>query len=150
MPTGDRDTRDGPRTLLALLVSPFFGGICGAVCGFASGGAFVAPFAFIFGAIVGLLCFPFLADFYKRGHTFNESLLAVLAPAAITALAGGLMHVVLGLIFSVPVYAMCAQLVDFPGADLRTRFPNGHCQSCGYNLAGLSRVRCPECGAEST
>lgn len=25
-------------------------------------------------------------------------------------------------------------------------FPPGHCSKCGYNLTGLSRPRCPECG----
>lgn len=29
---------------------------------------------------------------------------------------------------------------------LRSRYPLGHCQSCGYNLTGNVSGRCPECG----
>lgn len=29
---------------------------------------------------------------------------------------------------------------------LRSRYPSGHCQSCGYNLTGNVTGRCPECG----
>ncbi len=29
---------------------------------------------------------------------------------------------------------------------LRSRYPSGHCQSCGYNLTGNVSGRCPECG----
>lgn len=28
--------------------------------------------------------------------------------------------------------------------------PPGHCQSCGYNLTGLTENRCPECGQAFT
>jgi hypothetical protein len=28
----------------------------------------------------------------------------------------------------------------------RPPFPGGSCQSCGYDLTGLSVLRCPECG----
>ena len=30
----------------------------------------------------------------------------------------------------------------------RSRPVPGHCQKCGYNLAGLPEPRCPECGTE--
>jgi hypothetical protein len=29
---------------------------------------------------------------------------------------------------------------------IRSRFPPGHCQTCGYNLTGNTSGRCPECG----
>lgn len=28
------------------------------------------------------------------------------------------------------------------------RHPPGHCQKCGYNMAGSASGRCPECGAQ--
>ncbi len=45
-----------------------------------------------------------------------------------TLLAGGLGHLL---------------LVWWSG---RHRHPEGHCTNCGYNLTGLTRPRCPECG----
>lgn len=31
---------------------------------------------------------------------------------------------------------------------VRIRVPPGHCWACGYNLTGIERGRCPECGTE--
>lgn len=32
---------------------------------------------------------------------------------------------------------------------LRTKYPSGHCQACGYNLTGNMSGRCPECGIDA-
>lgn len=31
---------------------------------------------------------------------------------------------------------------------LDRRYPPGHCHKCGYNLRGLPKPRCPECGTD--
>jgi hypothetical protein len=42
-----------------------------------------------------------------------------------------------------PIYTF---IVGFIWVVLRKRKRKGHCRDCGYDLTGLSSMRCPECG----
>ena len=52
--------------------------------------------------------------------------------------------------FWVPVLVLAAypNLVLIKTIRGRHRAKPGHCSKCGYNLAGLPELRCPECGTE--
>ena len=57
-----------------------------------------------------------------------------------------------GLFLPIRVHLVCLTaypiLVLIKTIRRRLRQEPGHCSKCGYNLAGLPELRCPECGTE--
>jgi hypothetical protein len=48
-----------------------------------------------------------------------------------------------------PMAGAVALLTGIAVMLIYRRTPRGACAACGYDLRGLPRARCPECGAES-
>ncbi len=61
--------------------------------------------------------------------------------AALAAVVGFLMFVAFVAAMSGPMLALLLVVSEHP-----SRYPHGHCQSCGYNLTGNLSGICPECG----
>lgn len=135
---------------VAAALSTAYGGLCGTTCALASGLSFKDAIFFggFFGLIVGLMCTALLTMFFQRHHSIVDSLRVLLLPSLICAGVGGLIHAVIGTLLSLTTYVTLASFVTLDQAK-SLRFPLGHCQSCGYNLAGLKTARCPECGSTS-
>lgn len=51
-----------------------------------------------------------------------------------------------GLCFDTLLWLVCIPPIILLWLDLRRVFPPGHCQECGYDLAGKTIGVCPECG----
>lgn len=132
---------------IAWLLSPIFGGTCGAASAFGSGAwAIGAQIGTGIGAFFGLCLAYQLHGFFQRGHRLWQAFAFVLLPSLMTAylwsLAGEGLGIVLSLIFSVTLYATLAQLLEAAPTT-----PYGTCHNCGYDLTGLNASRCPECGS---
>lgn len=89
--------------------------------------ACIANIALLSGIAAGLFCCCGLSDFRLR------------VQAAFAMVIVGTLAVGIGL-------AVLAPAIEGILGRWRPFVPEGHCKCCGYNLYGLRRSRCPECG----
>lgn len=151
--------------LLSITMGAFIGAVAGAICNpdrpaappsgqdWDDLGLFVpTDVAFVLGGFVGgingLLWSWFVLEGLRRGGRWPGIALIffpTLFVAVISAeVSGGLV--------SFGAATLCYLAMSAVGVRLFTPAPSaaGTCTSCGYDLNGLTGVRCPECGNEST
>lgn len=113
----------------------------------------VFPIPMIAGAVIGLVTSP-AAVFALALPACRPSFAWVFAPTAAVSLVGCLIGGPAAAIAgSVPVYVgLCVTLgvVAFRRRRHLVWFEAGRCPACGYEMAGLGTVTCPECGCDTT
>jgi len=135
-----RHPTNGPRFYGTLFVASFVLSVCSQIegrsekwpqpwSGMIRGAAWVFHFSWIVGCTFGLTV-SLLAPFAEFG---------VLGPGSSYSIAAG------GFLAGI-LFWSCWLRMRLKARSLRTRNPN-LCIVCGYDLIGLNRDRCPECGS---
>jgi len=117
--------------------------------------AFMADIALIYGAVAGFLFSPVLVFGLRRGPVMS-GLAWIAAPTITAAYVGGAITPpnggpFLSMVVAISVYVLASFVRGVVGLKYYRPPPAGACQSCAYDLKGLSdETTCPECGASRT